>query len=256
MRTLVVEEPPMRIEAPLLRAWGARGRGAGVLLQRQMKALMAAILLRRPGRDAVEGNAQLQPPHRELGQAARARRGKGRPVIAAQRPRQSVLAKGALQPRAHAARIRRRDATAQHITTPRIRNRQRVAARAVLRPKPALEVDAPHVVGRSGVRQGLRERHRVARPALRRAEPASPQQITDGARRGPRRRRIPPLQHGPQLLGPPVGCSWRNATTAAATAGAIARPCACGARDRSPRPVAGSASYRSTHLKAVLRLMP
>ena len=50
------------------------------------------------------------------------------------------------------------------------------------------------------------------------------------------------------FFGPQCGCARRSASTASRISAAIARPCACGARERSANPCAGSASYRFTHL--------
>jgi len=49
----------------LLQDVGAR-RASGFFLQRQIHALMAAVLLWMTGADAFDANAQAQPPHGEL----------------------------------------------------------------------------------------------------------------------------------------------------------------------------------------------
>jgi hypothetical protein len=65
MGPLGIEFAPQPIETPLLldRCGGRRLRGR--LLEREMKALMAPILFRMAAIDAIELNAQLEPPDRQ-----------------------------------------------------------------------------------------------------------------------------------------------------------------------------------------------
>jgi hypothetical protein len=66
---LVVEAVDEAIEAGLLlqQVFG-RGLG-GFLLEREVHALVSTVLLRVAGLDALDLDAQAQPPHRELAQA-------------------------------------------------------------------------------------------------------------------------------------------------------------------------------------------
>src|SRR5262249_16666397 len=69
------------IEAELLLRL-ALSRGArGLILERSMKTLVTAILLRRAQVDALELDSKLDPFNRESAQAARTGRGKRRPIV-------------------------------------------------------------------------------------------------------------------------------------------------------------------------------
>ena len=66
MRPLVIEAVDELIEAFLLLQQVVRGRFSGFLLQGQVHPLMAAVLLRTPGLDALDRDAQAQPPDGKL----------------------------------------------------------------------------------------------------------------------------------------------------------------------------------------------
>ena len=93
---------------------------------------------------------------------------------------------------------------AQKVAAVRIRQGQGLAPRPVAGPEPALEIDAPHVVGRSarGKRRRAR-RHAPAQPALHRQTLAI-EQGPDRARRRPANARIATLQPGPHLHRTPT----------------------------------------------------
>src|SRR5271166_1953653 len=84
-----------------------------------------------------------------------------------------------------------------------IGDRQRIAALAVSGAEPALEVDAPQVVGPVHRQKRLGQRHRSPSPAAWLAQPLAPQQIANCRGRRPKPFRITPLQHCTQLLGAP-----------------------------------------------------
>jgi hypothetical protein len=65
---LRVELLPEGVEARLLLQAVQAGRAGGLLLEREMHALVTAILLWMAGLDALDRNAQAQPPNRELGE--------------------------------------------------------------------------------------------------------------------------------------------------------------------------------------------
>ena len=69
MRALVVEVVHEGVEPRLLLQEVLGGGSGRLLLQRQVHAFMAAVLLRMAGLDALDGDAQAQPPHRELAEA-------------------------------------------------------------------------------------------------------------------------------------------------------------------------------------------
>src|SRR5947209_1704442 len=102
---------------------------------------------------------------------------------------------------------------AQQIAAVRIRDRQRLTALAVAGQKPALEVDAPHLVGRFAMRKGsARGRTATAQPALH-GQPFAIEQRSDRARDRPSRGGRPMLQPGTNLQRPParVPASHRKA---------------------------------------------
>src|SRR5215204_4281566 len=96
-----------------------------------MKPLMAAILLRMPGIDPIELDAEFQPPYRQMRELPRPGRRKGRAVVGAQRPRQPILPERALKPRPHAALARCDDPATEYEPTAGINHRQRIAPRGV-----------------------------------------------------------------------------------------------------------------------------
>ena len=204
MRTHRIKLASQAIEARLLSLWRRGGWRRRLLLQRQMKPLVAAILLRMPRGNAIHLDAELQPPHRQRRQLACAHGGKRWPIVGPQRPRQPIRPKRAVEPRPHTRFVRRDDPTAEHESTARIDNRQRIAPRAIRRAKPAFEVRRPDIVRRLGRRQRLRQRHHVPRPAPRLTQPPPAEQIAQGARRRPDTFGGTCLEHRPQFLGPPV----------------------------------------------------
>lgn len=66
MRAFIIVNINETVEAGLLLQDVHARRPGGFLLQGQMHTFMAAVLLRIAGRDALEANAETQPPDREL----------------------------------------------------------------------------------------------------------------------------------------------------------------------------------------------
>src|SRR4051794_247320 len=75
VRPLVVVFVTKAAKAALLRARGASRRTGRLRLEHGVELLMGPVLFGMPGQNALEPNAELQPPHREPGQAAQARAG-------------------------------------------------------------------------------------------------------------------------------------------------------------------------------------
>ena len=87
MRPLVVVAVNEVVELGLLLKEVAAGWLGGLELQCQMHALMAAVLLRVAGLDALELDAEPEPPDRELGEVEEGiRAGEGNTVIGADSP--------------------------------------------------------------------------------------------------------------------------------------------------------------------------
>src|SRR6187551_2455125 len=86
------------IEARLLFEEVRSGGFGGFFLKREVHALVAAILLRMAGLDALDVDAKAQPPHRELAQAEeRMGAGEGHAVVGADRERQAEVLEGTLK---------------------------------------------------------------------------------------------------------------------------------------------------------------
>src|SRR5215470_10122502 len=81
MRPFVVELLLESIKLGLLLEEVGRGGSGGLLLQGQMHALMAAILLGMARADALDGDTEAQPPDREPGELKQAVRGSERDAV-------------------------------------------------------------------------------------------------------------------------------------------------------------------------------
>jgi len=66
VRPLVVVNPDELIEALLLLQEVEGSRLSGFILERQVQAFMPTVLFRVSGLDALDVDAQAQPPHREF----------------------------------------------------------------------------------------------------------------------------------------------------------------------------------------------
>src|SRR5258705_12864873 len=101
MRPFDIELADEGIEAfLLLQAIGARWPGC-FLLESEVHALMAAILLRVAGLDALEGDAEPQPPDRGLWEIEQGiGTGKGHAGVGADSKREAALAKQPFESRA------------------------------------------------------------------------------------------------------------------------------------------------------------
>ena len=92
MGSLVVELADERIEARLLLQAVHSGWSGRFLLERQVHALVPAVLLRMAGLDALDGDAQAQPPYGQLGEVEqRIGTGDGDAVVGADGARQAAL---------------------------------------------------------------------------------------------------------------------------------------------------------------------
>src|SRR5690606_6043307 len=94
MRPFLIEFADESIEARLLLQEGPAGRPCGLLLQRQVHALMTSVLLRVARPDALEANTQPQPPDRQLREVVEpVRAGEGQSIVGTDRARQTMLGK-------------------------------------------------------------------------------------------------------------------------------------------------------------------
>src|SRR3954470_16931684 len=98
MGPIAVELLDEGVEARLLLQHVSRGRFGGVLLQRQMNALVAAVILRMAGLAPLNLNSQPQPPDRQLAESVeRVSGGEGHTVVGANRPWQPKFLEGPLE---------------------------------------------------------------------------------------------------------------------------------------------------------------
>ena len=91
---LVVEDVAEGVELQLLLTQRGRRQLTALEFQGQVHAFVPAVLLRVAWVDAVGPNAQLDPPHGQIGKPARRKRGKRRAVVGADGQWQPKLAEG------------------------------------------------------------------------------------------------------------------------------------------------------------------
>ena len=163
-----------------------------------MHPLVAAVLLRLARIDPLQLDPGLGPARRQARQAARTRARKRRAVVRAQRQRHAVAPERRLDRRHDRRRARRHDHDRKKIPAPRIADRQRIAARAVPGPEPALEVDAPDIVRTRRPERTLRRRQTAPQTAARH-KTLRAQKIAHRARRRPHRPGVLAHQHRPKL---------------------------------------------------------
>src|SRR6185503_2149338 len=149
-------------------------------------------------------HASLHQPHRQRRQPARTRRSERWTVVGAYRLGQPELAKCRVEHRPHVLAIHALHSHhANDIAARLVLHRQGIAARPIAGPEPALEVDAPRVVGLPAVRQRPRARRNIPPTLAPLRQPRVNQQFPHRARRRPRNLRMIQLQPPLQLLRPP-----------------------------------------------------
>src|SRR6185437_1151827 len=91
MGSFMIEDLTKLVELFLLLKMIVSGRSGGLLLERSMHTLVAAILFRMARLDSFRPNAQLHPPDGKLRQPADAHRAKRRAIVAAYPLGQAIL---------------------------------------------------------------------------------------------------------------------------------------------------------------------
>src|SRR5215472_15029476 len=125
-------------------------------LQSSMHPFVTAVLGRFSRLDSLRLNSQLDPPLRELAEAAQCQRGEGRAVVGADHLGQPVLSKDPLKPGLHLLLAGSLQRSAQkQIAREVVADGQRITAAAVAQQKVALKVCAPTLIGRSALSKGL-----------------------------------------------------------------------------------------------------
>ena len=167
MRPLGVELLHEGIEAGLLLQAVHAGRAGGFLFQGQMHALVAAVLLRMAGLDALDGDAQAQPPDGQLGQVEQGvGAGEGDAVVGADGGGQAALEEQLLEGGDGGVFAGGFEGFAQQQEAGGVvGDGQRVAVVTVAELELALEVGAPQIVGRDAGGQ-----RRAAGPLARAAD--------------------------------------------------------------------------------------
>jgi hypothetical protein len=219
VRSLMVELPAEGVEAVLLAGSGGRRWLACLGLERAVHAFVAAILLRLARPYPLEPDAHLGPSGRQPGQAARADRGEGRTVVAADRGGQAMFLEQLIHLGLHRLGDRFDRLNRQEVAAEGVGHRQRIAPAPVAGAKPALEVDAPGVVGRRHGAERLLHRQRPTSPSTRLAQAFAAQDLRTGAGARPSDLRGLLRKLGQQLLGPQCGQRLRasiSRTTSAA----------------------------------------
>ena len=144
------------LEGPLLPAPGGLGWAGGLRLQRTVQPLQPAVLFRMPRLDALWDDSQLDPPHCQGRQASQAYAGKRRAVVGANSPRETILLEGPLQHRAYlGASGLAQPVASQEISGRGVLHGKGIDPHPIPGAKPALEVDAPQVVGLLRLDKGL-----------------------------------------------------------------------------------------------------
>src|ERR1700724_1406330 len=147
--TFLVELLDEMIEpGPLTKEVCCGGLG-GFFLQGQMHALMAAILLRMARLNALDANAEPEPPNRELAQIEQGVSGsEGNTVIAADVRRQAALLK---KPLKHGKCVvffgGRKGFTGEEVPAGVIGDGQRIAVLMIAQQELALVIGAPKLIG-------------------------------------------------------------------------------------------------------------
>jgi len=205
MGSLLVVAGTKGLEGTLLPLPRGLGRTCCLRLQRPVEPLQPPVLFRMSRRlDTLWKDPQLDPPHSQGRQSAQANAGKGRTVVGADGPRETVLPEGSFKDRAHL----RTSGLAQPVA------RQEIPGGGILHGKgvdpcpissaePALEVDTPEVIGLLRLDKGLAPRRCPAASLAPAHQPSPVQQVSGRTGGRPGNPWLPVLQPGHQLLGAP-----------------------------------------------------
>src|SRR6267143_667976 len=134
-------------------------------LQGSMHPLVTPVLSRFSRLNPLRLNSQLDPPFRELAEAAQCQRGERRSVVGADHLGQSGLSKDPLKPRLHfllPGSLKR--ATQKQIPRKVVADGQRITAAAVAQQKVALKVCTPTLIGGATLSKGFAIRSHPAPP--------------------------------------------------------------------------------------------
>ncbi|MBA7711378.1 hypothetical protein ES703_120338 [subsurface metagenome] len=197
---------PEPVKGPLLGVGGGLGWLGGGLLQGPVHPFVSAIFLGMSRPDALWADTQAHPPYRQARQPAQAHRGEGWTVVGANRPRQAKLLKGGGEHRLDSRSFRSyQPLAAQQIPAGHVSDGQRIDPGSILRPKPSLEVSAPHLVRLDTLLEWLIIGRGVTFASAGRRQATALQKRPHCARRRPMCLGLDLSQSVHQLARPPVG---------------------------------------------------
>jgi hypothetical protein len=147
-----------------------------------MHTLVTAVLLRMAGLDAFDGDAEPEPPDRELGEIEQGiGAGKRHAIVGANGERQAALVEQPLEGRDCRLFSRRIERLAQQQEARgMVGDCQRIAVLSIAELELALEIGAPQLIG-SGARRQRRAARAVARPAAAPDQAMAVEDRMDGA---------------------------------------------------------------------------
>src|SRR5712691_1278808 len=175
------------------------------LQQREVEALVPAVLLRMARIDPLMANAKLDPPHRHRGQTGCPRRGEWSPIVGTNYLGKTVLLEGPLEQRlalgsSGAARRRNTDQVAAEA----VRRCERFDPRTVAQPYPALVINTPDVIGVLRNREFAKPRRPATSHATTANQPSPLEDLAGRRRRRPVHSRLALLKLGHDLARSPA----------------------------------------------------
>src|SRR5580692_11100485 len=205
VRTLLVIVVQERFEPPLLSP-SVSARGPHRLEQGAMEAFVPSVLLRMVRIYALVCYSQFGAPHRERRQSRHACGREGRAIVRSDRVGQPMFVKSPLEQRLGLffARIRS-GPQADQIAAETIGDRQRLAARAIAEPDPALVIDRPKMMRSLRLPQRAKPGRRSPAQPTRPHQPRPPQYLASRRGRRPGDVRTDVGKLADDLARPPIG---------------------------------------------------
>src|SRR3954454_8584416 len=157
MRPLLVVANPKLIERSLLGPKRSPRRPRCLALERAVEALLAPVLLRLAGLDALGPDAELHPPDGEPTETSRTDGSEGRAVVRSQASREAELQERRLEHASDEPLVGADGGLApDQVPAVRVDDRERIADQAIASAEVPLEVHAPDRVGPIRLHQRLR----------------------------------------------------------------------------------------------------
>src|SRR6266511_4497330 len=174
--------PAEVVESGLLSALGPLRRACGFGFERPVPALMTAVLLRPSRLNPLVPDAKLDPADTQLREAAEGRCGKGRSVISANGPRQTIHVEEALEDGLCLHLFRGEPGrTAQQIARVGVCHRERIAIHTVSGAELPFKIGRPDLVWRTGMECRNSRMLRPAPALLGPRQPCFAEELTGAA---------------------------------------------------------------------------